>query len=429
MANHLMKTTALGLIAACAFVGGAQAGGLERAGYNIDLLFDPGQYTFESGVVYVAPQRELNNVRDTDPTGNPGGGPLNLLGYGNSADETESYFVPRVGFKAQLLDGVDCLADYSQPWGAHTNPGAAWAGANHNIETKVNSDNYGLTCSYRFDVGPGQLRLIGGGFYQEVDGFKERMVLAPQLIPAVLNGTGIGRLELEGDGWGWRIGAAYEIPEYALRASLVYNSEVDLDDITGTLDLRGVPAAVNPLNPLLGRVTNVYGATSMPDSVELKLQSGIAPDWLAFGSIKWTDWSQLQSIPFCPTSTRGVVACRTGSPADVTSLDLIYRDGWTISGGIGHKLNEQWSVAGSITWDRGTSQGFGSQTDTWTFGTGVSYTPTKNVEFRVAGAVSLLTSGSSGVVTSGGQTYGDDISYDFGTDLAAAVSTSLKVRF
>ncbi|MGG2475354.1 transporter, partial [Rhizobium sp. BR5] len=43
----------------------------------------------------------------------------------------------------------------------------------------------------------------------------------------------------------------------------------------------------------------VYGSVSMPDSIELKVQSGIAPDWLAFGSVKWTDWSQIQVIPFC----------------------------------------------------------------------------------------------------------------------------------
>lgn len=411
MANHLMKTTALGLIAACAFVGGAQAGGLERAGYNIDLLFDPGQYTFESGVVYVAPQRELNNVVDTDTrlptlTDARGGGSLN--GLPNSVDETESYWVPRVGFKATLTEGVECLADYSQPWGAHTNPGTNWAGANQNVETKVNSHNYGLTCSYKFGVGPGQLRIIGGAFYQEVDGFKERIVINPTLLSGGL--TGLGRLDLAGDGYGWRIGAAYEIPEYALRASLVYNSAVDLDDITGTLDLRQIGAPA---------IENVYGSASMPDSVELKVQSGIAPDWLAFGSVKWADWSQLQKVRFY----------RAGTTIERTSLDLGYRDGWTISGGIGHKLTEQWSVAGSITWDRGTSQGFGAQSDTWTFGTGVSYTPTENVEFRVAGALSILTSGSSGAVTIDGESYGSDVSYDYDNDLAAAVSTSLKVRF
>ncbi|WP_370660320.1 OmpP1/FadL family transporter [Peteryoungia algae] len=406
MANHLMKTTALGLIAACAFVGGAQAGGLERGGYNIDLLFDPGQYTFESGVVYVAPDRTLKNVRDTDATSQPGG--LSLNARPNSVDETESYFVPRVGLKATLTEGVECLADYSQPWGAHTKPGSNWAGANQNIETKVNSHNYGLTCSYRFDLGPGQVRIIGGGFYQQVDGFKERLVIDP--VAAGLGSlTGVGRLDLEGDGYGFRVGAAYEIPEYALRASLVYNSQVKLDDITGTLDLRQVGQTVE----------NVYGSAEMPDSLELKLQSGIAPDWLAFGSVKWTDWSQLQKVRFY----------RVGTTTERTSLDLGYRDGWTVSGGIGHKLNDQWSVAGSVTWDRGTSQGFGAQSDTWTFGTGVSYTPTDNVEFRLAGALSILTSGSSGAVTIDGESYGSDVSYDYGTDLAAAVSTSLKVRF
>ena len=419
MANHLMKTTALGLIAACAFVGGAQAGGLERAGYNIDLLFDPGQYTFESGVVYVAPQRKLNNVVDTN-TANTSAGGGNLNSRSTEADDSENYFVPKVGFKATLTEGVECLADYSQPWGAHTKPGTNWAGANQNVETKVNSDNYGLTCSYKFDVGPGQLRFIGGGFYQQVDGFKERIVFNPALLGGL---SGLGRLDLEGDGYGWRIGAAYEITEYALRASLVYNSEVKLDDITGSLDLRGLPANFGG-NPLAGQNTAVYGSTAMPESIEMKLQSGIAPDWLAFGSVKWTDWSQLESIPFCAV---GTTSCTSANQA--TSLDLVYRDGWTISGGIGHKLSEQWSVAGSVTWDRGTSQGFGAQSDVWTFGTGVSYTPSKNVELRVAGAVSILTSGSSGAVVSNGTTYGSDVSYSYDNDIAAAVSTSLKVRF
>lgn len=419
MANHLMKTTALGLIAACAFVGGAQAGGLERAGYNIDLLFDPGQYTFESGVVYVAPQRKLNNVVDTN-TANTAVGGGNLNSRSTEADDSENYFVPKVGFKATLTEGVECLADYSQPWGAHTKPGTNWAGANQNVETKVNSDNYGLTCSYKFDVGPGQLRFIGGGFYQQVDGFKERIVFNPALLGGL---SGLGRLDLEGDGYGWRIGAAYEITEYALRASLVYNSEVKLDDITGSLDLRGLPANFGG-NSLAGQNTAVYGSTAMPESIEMKLQSGIAPDWLAFGSVKWTDWSQLESIPFCAV---GTTSCTSANQA--TSLDLVYRDGWTISGGIGHKLSDQWSVAGSVTWDRGTSQGFGAQSDVWTFGTGVSYTPSKNVELRVAGAVSILTSGSSGAVVSNGTTYGSDVSYSYDNDIAAAVSTSLKVRF
>ncbi|MBU1314978.1 MAG: OmpP1/FadL family transporter [Alphaproteobacteria bacterium] len=421
MKKTLISKGILALAASCALTSTALAGGLERGGYNIDLLFDEGRFAAESAVTFVAPQRELNNVRDVDTTtGFPtpatglGGGNLNSLP--NSADGSESYWVPRIGAKAAIGDAADCMFDYSEPWGAHKNQGRNWAGANEDIETKVESRNYAVTCSYRFDAGPGQLRLIGGTFYQEVYGFQERLV---QAFPAGVPLTGVGRLDLEGDGWGWRAGVAYEIPEYAFRASLVYNSEVKLNDITGTLDLTQVNSAIPG-------AFGVNGSQNMPDVVELKVQSGIAPGWLAFGSVKWTDWSQFQKIPFyCNVAVSGV--CNTSTA--VTSLDLGYRDGWTVSGGVGHKFNEQWSGAVSVTWDRGTSQDFGTQTDTWTLGVGAAYAPTKNVEFRVAGAVALLTGGSSNTVVIDGQTYGQRANYTFDDDLAAGISTSLKVRF
>ena len=158
----------------------------------------------------------------------------------------------------------------------------------------------------------------------------------------------------------------------------------------------------------------------------MKVQSGIAPDWLAFGSVKWTDWSQLQKVRFyCDNPLVPLCA----SPAGATSLDLGYRDGWTISGGVGHKFNEQWSGAVSVTWDRGTSQGYGTQTDTWTFGAGVAYSPNQNVEIRLGGVLGVMTGGSSGTVTLDGETYGADVNYDFDDDLVAALSTSLKIKF
>ncbi len=427
MAYKKLTAALTAAVAATIVASSAHAGGLERGGYNIDLLFDPSTYAAEAAATYVNPQRELNNVRDTIPV-NPGsGGDGDLSGRASTGiDDTDGYWVPRVGVKAGFGDAIDCMADYSQPWGAHSNPGINWAGANDNIETKIESDNYAATCSYKFDVGQGQFRVIGGGFYQEVSGFKDRLVLGN--LPASLGVTGVGRLELEGDGFGWRTGVAYEIPEYALRVSLVYNSAVDLGNVTGTLDLRQVPNLAGT-NPLLGVVTDVYGTAEMPDSLELKFQSGIAPDWLAFGSIKWTDWSQLQSLPFCPTSTKSAVACTTSGATEATTLDLLYRDGWTVSGGIGHKFNDKWSGAASVTWDRGTSTGLGTQTDTWTLGLGASYAATENIEFRLAGAVGLLTSGSSGVVVKDGRSFGTRASYDFDNDLVTAISTSVKIKF
>ncbi|MBP2549074.1 long-chain fatty acid transport protein [Neorhizobium galegae] len=428
MTGKLICRGLLAAIAAASLHTGASAGGLERGGYNIDLLFDPSTVAAEATTTYVAPQRKARNVRDNYTTSavypyngtGTGTGGGNLNGLSSSSDDTEGYWAPRLGIKAAIGDSVDCMFDYSQPWGAHSNPGRNWAGANNNIETKVESDNYAATCSYRFDLGPGQLRLIGGAFYQEVSGFKERLVQDYTNVPTSL--SGVGRLDLEGHGWGWRTGIAYEIPEYAVRASLVYNSEVNLSNLTGTLDLRQANPALNG-----GQPYNVFGEQRTPDSLELKLQTGIAPDWLAFGSLKWTDWSQFQKIPFCVTGT--VSSCTLSSPTALTTLDLGYRDGWTVTGGVGHKFNEQWSGAVSVTWDRGTSQGFGAQTDTWLFGAGVAYQPNKTVEIRLAGVLGILTGGSSGTVSLNGVTYGDDLSYNFKDDVVAAVNTSLKVRF
>ncbi len=433
MNNPLLKTLVGAGCVSLAAIGTAGAGGLERGGYNIDLLFDPARFASEASVTYVMPQRELKNVVDTDTTTNfppvPPGGPDPLpagargAGGGDlnsrpdSADDSESYWVPRVGIKAGIGDHVDCMADYSQPWGAHTNPGLNWAGANSNIETKIESDNYAATCSYKFDAGKGQLRFIGGVFYQELSGFKERLVQDFSPFPFVPL-TGIGRIDLEGDGVGWRIGAAYEIPEIAFRASLVYNSDVDLGDVTGDVDLTEVGRGVIP----------VIGTAKMPDSVEFKVQSGIAPNWLAFGSIKWVDWGQLQFVDFCATVAPD---CVHGVPASgfVTSFDLLYQDGWTVSGGVGHKFSDTLSGAVSIAWDRGTSTGVGTLTDTWTVSAGGSYTPNQNIEFRLGGALGVLTSGSSGAVTRDGIVAGNDVSYDFGNDLVAAVSASAKVKW
>ncbi|CDZ51465.1 OmpP1/FadL family transporter [Neorhizobium galegae] len=414
MVSKLISRGVFALVAGCTLQSPALAGGIERGGYNIDLLFDPSSVAIESTATYVMPQRKLKNVTDTFA----GDGPLNTLGYSSSVEETEDYWSPRIGAKAGF-EGFDCLVDYSQPYGAHTNPGARWAGANQNIETKINSDNYALTCSYKFDAGPGDLRVIAGANYLQMDGFKERLVVAPEVIAGFgLTGSGVGRLDLEGDGWGWRAGIAYEIPEYALRASLMYYSQVKLDSVTGEVDLTNLPAALGGLVPGAGTVIPVEGSTAMPEAIELKLQSGIAPDWLAFGSVKWTNWSVLQRIPFY--NAGGV---------EVTALELGYRDGWTVTGGVGHKFNEQWSGAVSLTWDRGTSQGFGTLTDTWTVGAGVAYSPNKNVELRLAGVLGILTSGSSGAVTINGVAAGDEATYRFGNDLVAALSTSLKVKF
>ncbi|RWO35022.1 MAG: TonB-dependent receptor [Mesorhizobium sp.] len=386
--------------------GVVNAGGFDRGGVNIDQLFDATPYSIDAGVTYVSPQRTLKNVRRLDGSGLSS----------SSVDVGGDYAVPRIGIKANIFEPVDCLASYTEPYGAEADFGTNNAYSPSAVEYYVRTNDFGLTCSYKVNVGKGALRFIGGVSYQEVDAFLSRQTLL------AFGNTGLGKFQLSDEAWGWRAGAAYEIPEIALRASLVYSSSYKYDELSGTVDTTGFRGAFPAdLVPGATGVFPVSASAEIPQAVELKLQSGIAPGWLAFGSIRWQEWSKLRIIPI-----QGVRSPVTGAPSPV-SFDLLYRDGWTVTGGIAHKFTDQLSAAVSLTWDRGTSTTSGYQSDTWAVASGISYSPNDKIEVRLGGSIGVLTSGSS-TFTGVGDT-ANAITYTYDDDLLLAGSASVKVKF
>jgi long-chain fatty acid transport protein len=391
---------------AMAMVGTAQAGGLDRGGVNIDQLFDASPYSFDAGVTYVSPQRKLKNVQRVDSP------PYPVALSSPSVDVDLDYAVPRVGLKVNIFEPVDCLASYTKPYGADADFGMNNAYSPTAVKYSVKTNDYGLTCSYKFAVGKGAFRFIGGVSYQDVDAFLSRQTLL------AFGNTGLGKFQLSDSAWGWRAGAAYEIPDIALRGSVMYYSSYKYDNLSGTVDTTGFAGMP------LGNVTGVFPVTAsaeIPQALELKLQTGIAPGWLAFGSVRWQEWSKLGIIPI-----NGVRSPINGQPSN-TSFDLLYRDGWTISGGVGHKFTDQLSGLVSLTWDRGTSTTSGSQSDTYAVATGVSYSPNEKVEVRLGGSIGVLTSGSS--TYSGVGDGANAITYTYGNDLLLAGSASVKIKF
>lgn len=119
------------------------------------------------------------------------------------------------------------------------------------IEQKISSHDYGVNCSYRFVAGEkGYFRILGGVSYQELKGEQTRLIpgISPNMNPTKFPFPGpvrVASLDAEDQSVGWRLGAAYEIPEYAMRATLVYQSEVKYD-LEGTIDNL-------VLNPITGR--------------------------------------------------------------------------------------------------------------------------------------------------------------------------------
>ncbi|MBJ6131547.1 transporter [Ochrobactrum sp. Q0168] len=363
----------------------AHAGAFETSSQDFDILFEQGNVV-DSSVVYVAPQRRLTEIGGSTASDENGGiNPATGRPFEKVIEEAKGYWMPKISAKFDLTSDLACAAQYRRPWGISTEVGIETVRSYPLAKQKITSNDYGVNCSYRFDAGAvGYFRILGGVSYQELRGQQTRMIPHFSRSQDGIPGSPFRAASLDADdqSFGWRIGAAYENPEYAMRASLVYQSEVKYG-LEGTVDNL-------ILNPITGRgvAINVDSDVSTPQSVEFKFQTGIAPGWLAFGSVEWMDWSSVTSVDFVasdnevlPTGTR------------VTSLNLYYQDGWTLRGGIGHRFNDHWSLDGTLTWDRGTSTGLTTQTDLWLFTLGTGYKPSDKVDIRLAGAAGWLVSG------------------------------------
>lgn len=114
---------------------------------------------------------------------------------------------------------------------------------------------------------------------------------------------------------GYVAGVSFEIPEAFLRATLTYNSEIEHSFAT---------------TETLGQLVQPSTVTATtPQSVNLDVISGIAPDTFAFGSARWVEWSKLQIAP-------QILSSFSSDPL------VEFRDTVTYSLGVGRRFAPEW---------------------------------------------------------------------------------------
>ena len=160
----------------------------------------------------------------------------------------------------------------------------------------------------------------------------------------------IGDLHLRGDAYsgatgydasiptssevGWLAGAAYTIPEIALKAALTYRSKISHD----------LPIGENfPLAKLKGFETMQTNQVTVktPESVNLDLQTGINPTTLLMAKVRWEPWRDFVIRPKLYNATSGV---------NLLDYD---KDAWLVELGLGKKLSDKLAVSGHVSWDSG----------------------------------------------------------------------------
>jgi len=357
LTKALLGATALTIVAAST----AQAGGFSRGTADTDILYEQGNFNLRTSMTVVSPHREFTKNNYPDGTG---------------YDYSDTYVVPSAAVKFKIFDELSCAGTVSMPYGGGVTYGAGGNGTLLKREEDFTVMEYGATCAFQYELGKGRISVLGGAFIESVD-------------YNLVGQNGFVTVDLQDQDFGWRAGIAYEIPEIALRAQLMYRSGTNVA-AEGTTN--GSPVA--------------QGFAELPQSVELKVQSGIAPGWLAYGSIKWTDWSVNEQLV--------LVLNKFAPPGAATRIDTYnWQDGWTVTGGIGHSFSD--SIAGTVfaTWDRGVSTGWDLHTDTYTIGTGISLKDKIGGELRAGAGVSYLTAGEETQYGAANRAVGNDWAFAF----------------
>jgi long-subunit fatty acid transport protein len=296
-------------------------------------------------------------------------------------DPLPSYQTPGFGVLQRLNEQVSFALIYDRPYGADVGyPGFA-AGATvvpglgpipngpPFFGGRASVDSRQLTVTGRYELENG-FSVYAGLRALEVEGeiltgIGNTADLGPSLgVRPIFN-------ELEGTsepGFGYLFGAAYELPDIALRVSLTYHSaiEVDFEDFN--------ERQVNQfLGGTLPSVPSDDFSVEFPESWTLEFESGIAPETLVFGSVHHEFWDG-----FNLTTDQGEYVSYS---SDTTTYNV----------GVGRRFTENW--AGSIAYTHRTKGTRPSDT---------ALSPTTGLDsIALAGSYTM-----DAVTISGGITYG-----------------------
>ena len=292
--NKFLTTSAALLLTTTA----ATAGGLDRSGQGIGALFEDGGYA-ELSFGNITP-----SVSGTFTV--PAGPAAGLeIGSGNVAN---SYQQLGFAFKQDINEQLSFALIFDQPFGANveygeTDPGHPLAGASAELTSKS------VTALARYKLNE-NVSVYGGARYVETEA-------------TIRNIGGLYSADVQkASDVGYVVGAAYERKDIAMRVALTYSSETEFSNNT----------SVGPGGP--------EGPTeyTLPQSVTLDFQSGVAADTLVFGSIRWTEWTATSITPF-------------GYPAPLVSYD---NDTISYNIGVGRKFSDTLSGSLSIGYEKAT---------------------------------------------------------------------------
>ena len=300
----LVKYAGVSLIAMSASMG--NAGGMEATALSAGFMFEDG------GFGSVSIQSQSPSVKGTI-----GGASITSASLIGSVTSTN------IKVKMDVLDNMSVGINYYRQAGIKLDYPSNWtAGTAQQIATmpKVDLDVTALSLMVKYGFGE-NFSVLGG--IKNGSASDATVSILASGVSAVAKGENV---------LSYIAGAAYEMPEIALRAELIYETKADYALTTNFAAIPTVHAG-----DAAGKIH-----ASTPNYLNLYVQSGIAEDTLAYASIRQADWKTNQ-VSIATTFTGGA-KIDLSDFADTTSYEI----------GLGRKFGNTWSSSIAYNWEGGS---------------------------------------------------------------------------
>jgi len=270
---------------------------------------------------------------------------LNLVGGaipgGDGGDAGGSNFVPNLFWAQKLSDRWSVGVSVVVPFGLGTEYDEGWVGRYHTIKSDILTVDINPAVSFRIN----DLVSIGGGIsaqYLDAEltnaidfGLIGTLGGVPGLTPSDPAFDGAAKLTGDSWGYGWNLGALFEITENA-RIGISYRSKVK-HDVEGKIDYTdplGIGAGAGLVD------TDAKAEIELPDAASLSGYYRFGR-WGLMGDVTWTGWSSVPELRIVQAS---------GAADSVTTF--AYDDTWRVSLGSSWYYSEKWTWRGGLAYDQ-----------------------------------------------------------------------------
>ncbi|MBZ4679366.1 MAG: aromatic hydrocarbon degradation protein [Shewanella sp.] len=331
-----------------------------------------------AGAIYVMP--EVDAMGRVSLTSLSDKQPFSVTMNADALDVADNAAVPNFYYSNQLNDSWTWGLALNSNYGLSTELPAAHAASIFGNKTAITTVELNTNIAYRIDerftVGAGLRGVYGDGeIGASVPGWIEGVRAIPGLpaeVTSRLPAAGTELKHLEGDdfGYGWQVGASWQINANH-RLGIAYHShvELDLDGQARGLVYTGGTAEVEGYLPL-----------ELPAFAELASYHQLTDNWAMHASINWTDWSVFNKlVAYFPGEQKPV----GGLESDLVKEEN-FKDNWRFALGTSYQLNNAWLLRAGVALDKtAVDDEYRTitipDTDRLWFSVGAGYAPSKNL--------------------------------------------------